>query len=162
VCQALTWCPWQPKLLASGDSSSAGTGTVRLWNVNSSYSHSNAAEPGKIEVDAQITSLQFSPHCKELLSTHGPGPSATDADSQISRPRKTMANSVVVHSYPSLRHVTTVSAAEKGVGDSALSPNGMKIVLAVPDESTLKVWDVWGKRKEIRRQPSFLERNSIR
>jgi cell division cycle protein 20 (cofactor of APC complex) len=73
-----------------------------------------------------------------------------------------MASSVVVHSYPSLRSVPTHPVAEKSVGGSVLSANGMKIVLAIPEENKLKVWDVWGKRKEVKRQPSFLNAATIR
>lgn len=160
--QALAWSPWQPKLLASGDSSARGTGTIQLWDIsNSSYSGSTA--PGKLELSAQVTSLHFSPHCKELLSTHGPGPTRDDGDLQ-SWPRAiNMANSVTVHSYPSLRHVVTLPVTSTGgVGGSVLTANGMKVVLAVPGENKLKLWDVWGKKKEVRRQPSFLDRSSIR
>lgn len=64
-------------------------------------------------------------------------------------------NSVVVHSYPSLKHVMTLAGATSNIAGSLLSPNGQKLVLAVPGESKLKIWDVWG-RPVIRRQASAL------
>ena len=169
--QALTWSPWLPKLLATGDSGPTGRGTIQLWNVNASSAYSNAADPGKIELAAQITSLHFSPHCKEILSTHGPGPApTTDSPAQDTQSRPLInnsnipntdvlappMNSIVVHSYPSLRHVTEVSAAPSAISDSVLSTNGMKVIFAVPGEAKLKVWDVWGKRKEVRKHSTFL------
>ena len=149
----MTWSPWEPKLLASADSSSEGKGTIRLWNVHATNPCSNAAEPGKIELDSQVTSVHFSPECKEILSTHGPGPAPVEGAEppRVSWPRKTTINSIAVHAYPSLRHITTAEVAEKGVGDSVLSPSGLKVMFSAPKENTLRMWTVWGKRKEIRR-----------
>jgi cell division cycle protein 20 (cofactor of APC complex) len=165
--QALAWCPWQSKLFASGDSSVSGHGTIQLWNVSTSSQYSNAAVPGKIELDAQVKSLHFSPHCKEIMSTHGSGqePGITSGDAPVrswSRNNTTVACSVAVHSFPSLRNVTTIVVASKGLADSVLSHNGMKTVIAIPEENKLRVWDVWGKRKEVRRSPSFLDASGIR
>ncbi|KAG5641711.1 hypothetical protein DXG03_004398 [Asterophora parasitica] len=178
---ALAFCPWQPKLLASGDVE----GTIHLWNVNASLSHSNAATPGKLELGAPITSLHFSPQCKELLSTHGskpPSPPATEPPPPTTPtiavpgastrrrsntnnsipslpppvwPKVSMENSIAVHSYPSLRHVTTYPLLNKPISSSVLNAGGTKIVLAVPDEGKISVCDVWAKRKELKRQPSF-------
>ena len=66
-----------------------------------------------------------------------------------------MTNSVAVHSYPSLRHVTALSVGDKPIGCSVLSASGTRLVLAVPDEGKINVCDVWTKRKEVKRQPSF-------
>ncbi|KAI0946306.1 hypothetical protein AcV7_010318 [Taiwanofungus camphoratus] len=167
---ALAWCPWQPKLLASGDSAPDGSGTIRTWNINQT-SHSKSAHPDRLELDAEITSLHFSPSCKELLSTHGPGKSRPPPERghlDINIPYSNdplpspIANSVVVHSYPSLRRAVTVSAASKNIAGSVLSPNGQRIVLAVPEEMKLKVWDIWGKAKELRRSSSMLDGKGIR
>lgn len=38
-----------------------------------------------------------------------------------------------------------------------MSTNGQRIVLAVPQEGKLKVWDVWGKVKEMKRHRSVLD-----
>jgi cell division cycle protein 20 (cofactor of APC complex) len=92
------------------------------------------------------------------LSTHGPGAAiAAGTDSQTWPIRNSTVNSLALHSFPSLRNVMTESAASKGLGDSVLSPTGTKVVFSVPEENSLKVWDVWGKRKEVKRQPSFLD-----
>ncbi|KZT03288.1 WD40 repeat-like protein [Laetiporus sulphureus 93-53] len=161
---ALAWCPWQSKLLASGDSAPDATGTICVWNINNTSS-SQPNYPMKLELDAQVTSLHFSAHCKELLSTHGPGkstpapPPSVQLDSH-SFPNETMpsriANSVVVHAIPSLRQVVKLEAAKVNIAGSVMSPNGQRIVLAIPEESKLKVWDVWGKVKELKRTSSSL------
>ncbi|KAH9921145.1 WD40-repeat-containing domain protein [Fomitopsis serialis] len=156
VITALAWCPWQPKTLATGDSALDGTGTVRIWNVNGSVSSNH---PDRLELDAQITSLHFSPHCKELLSTHGPG--KTVPGHSLSTPidpntcpdehvPSRIANSVLVHAFPSFRRVATMVGAKANVAGSILSPNGQRIVLAVPEESKLKVWDVMMSACSIR------------
>ncbi|RPD77249.1 WD40 repeat-like protein [Lentinus tigrinus ALCF2SS1-7] len=159
---ALAWCPWFGKYLVSGDSAPDGSGTIRVWDMSNDGDSStrNPERPTKLELDAQVTSLHFSPHINELLSTHGPGkltevPSLHHAEPLQSR----IANSIVVHQFPLMRHVTTVSAAKKNIAGSVLSPNGQRIVLAVPEESQLKVWDVWGKFKEPK-QRSLLETSS--
>ncbi|OCH92520.1 WD40 repeat-like protein [Obba rivulosa] len=170
---ALAWCPWQSKILASGDSASDGSGTIRIWNISPSTAFSSN-HPDKLELDAQITSLHWSTHCKEILSTHGPGkstpvPTTPSIDinneyfsfSNDPRPSR-IANSVLIHSYPSLRNVATVAAASKNVAGSMLSPNGQRVLLAVPEEAKLKIWDVWGRCKELRRSNSVLSGSGIR
>ncbi|KAF8889123.1 WD40-repeat-containing domain protein [Infundibulicybe gibba] len=80
---AVAWCPWQAKMLATGDAK----GTVHLWNVNTSSPHSNALVPGKLELGSPITGLHFSPHCKEFLTTHGTDPNAMESTGPQSWPR---------------------------------------------------------------------------
>ncbi|KAH9851296.1 WD40 repeat-like protein [Lenzites betulinus] len=174
---ALAWCPWQSKYLVTGDSTADSTGSIRVWDVNAV--DDNASEwPTKIELDAQVTSLHFSPHIRELLSTHGPGkvvPAPTTpstpitpiddpftnvplhADPIASR----ISNSVVVHQFPTMRPVTNMMVAKKNVAGSVLSPNGHRIVFSVPEELQLKVWEVWGKFKAPK-PPSLYEACAIR
>ncbi|KAI0742931.1 WD40-repeat-containing domain protein [Daedaleopsis nitida] len=161
---ALAWCPWFGKYLVSGDSAPDCTGTIRIWDM--SFDGDSSAKyperPTKLELDAQVTSLHFSPQINELLSTHGAGritevPSLFNAEPLHAR----MRNSIAVHQFPSMRHVTTAPVAQKGVAGSVLSPNGQRIVLAVPEEAQLKVWDVWGKFREAK-QKSLLETCIIR
>ncbi|THH28763.1 hypothetical protein EUX98_g5428 [Antrodiella citrinella] len=168
---ALAWSPWHGKVLATGDSAPDHTGTVRIWNVNGSCSTGDLSN--FLEFDAEVTSLHFSPHCKELLSTHGPGKSTFTPERQVydetlddtvtvassTIPSK-VANSVLVHAYPSLRHVTTQKVSEKSLAGSLLSPSGQRLLLAIPEESKLKIWDVWGK-PNLKRQGSKLSEGSI-
>ncbi|KAF8192806.1 WD40-repeat-containing domain protein [Mycena galopus ATCC 62051] len=161
---ALGWCSWQPKLLATGD---AG-GTVKFWTVEPANPHSNATAPGKLELGSKIVNLNFSANYKELLTIVGsipasPEVTASDRDSIRPWPRSILSNALTVHSFPSLRPIASLSVSDQDVCGSVLNTGAPvhKIVVAVPGESKLKVYDVWGKRKELRRQSSSLG-NSIR
>ncbi|KAJ7146202.1 WD40-repeat-containing domain protein [Mycena epipterygia] len=156
---ALAWCPWQAKLLATG----CVSGTVKLWTVEASNPHSNATTPGKLEMGCKIVNLHFSPNYKELLTTLGPLPATPEGTDARDWPRGILSNAVAVHSFPSLRHIATLPVSDQAVCGSVLNTGAAvhKIVVAVPGETKLKVFDVWGKRKEIRRQSSFLG-NTIR
>lgn len=147
--KVVTWCPWQPRLLATGDVK----GVMQLWNINAMTVHSNAATPGKIELGSPITGLHFSPHCQEILTTHGPAPTEAQPPEW---PKVNVANSIAVHSSPSLRHVTTLNMEDKPIGDSVLNANGTKIIFAIPEEGKLNICDAWSKKKELKRQPSFM------
>lgn len=156
--QAINFSPWRADLLATGDS----TGVIRLWNVNPNSTLTNATAPGRIETTGAITGLHWSPQCKELLSTHGAlVPTSTDPFI----PRKPrVADSIAVYSYPSLRHVTTLSLnnlPDSPIGDSILNANGTKLIFARPSDGKLHMSDIWTKRKEIKRQQSFMQ-NIIR
>ncbi|KAI0772336.1 WD40-repeat-containing domain protein [Trametes elegans] len=188
---ALAWCDWQKRHLVTGDSLPDGKGTIRVWDVVGD--NSTSEWPTKIDFDAEVTSLQFSPHIREMLSTHGPGPQPAPPPPPIAIPAAAanaiqpspptpiltledpfasgpppptpfpseIANSVVVHQFPTMRRVTSVSVATSNIADSYLSPNGHRIVFAVPAESQLKVWEVWGKFKAPK-APSLYEACAIR
>ncbi|KAJ7042963.1 WD40 repeat-like protein [Mycena alexandri] len=153
---ALAWCPWQPKLLATGDIG----GTVKFFTVEPANAHSNATAAGKLELGSKIANLHFSPNYKELLSTLGPLPASPEVADMRSWPRtgSISGNSITVHSFPSLRPIASLSVSDQEVCGSVLNTGSAvhKIVVAVPGETKLKVYDVWGKRKEIRRQSSSL------
>ncbi|KAJ6625949.1 WD40 repeat-like protein [Mycena sp. CBHHK59/15] len=156
---ALSWCPWQSKVLATGDV----TGLVKIWSIEASHSGSNATTPGKLELGSKIVNLYFSPNYKELLSVLGPSSAPPDPEATGSQtwPRSILSNSVAVHSYPSLRQITNLPVSDQAIGGSVLNAGATKIVVAVPGEAKLKVFDAWGKRKEVKRQTSFLG-NAIR
>jgi cell division cycle protein 20 (cofactor of APC complex) len=113
--------------------------------------------PGMLDLGAAITSLHFSPHTKEFVSTHGASVADTPTSEGLSRPRFSMANSVTVHAFPSLRHVNTVSVMDKPYRDCVLNPQGTKLILEIPEENKLGICDVWSKRKELKRHSSFLD-----
>ncbi|KAJ7827879.1 hypothetical protein B0H14DRAFT_3873485 [Mycena olivaceomarginata] len=159
---ALAWCPWQPKLLASGD---AG-GTVRFWSVEPANTSSNATA-GRLELGSRVVGLHWAPGYKELLTTLGPA--APDSDGAPWRPRGVLSNALAVHAFPSLRPIASLSllssANAAAVCGSVLMLNptpasgvnahsshsansSHKVVVAVPGEGKLKVYEVWGRRRE--------------
>ncbi|KAF7297354.1 WD-REPEATS-REGION domain-containing protein [Mycena indigotica] len=160
---ALAWCPWQPRLLATGDTQ----GSVRLWNVDA-ISGSNATTPSQFQTGSELVGLHFSANFKELLTTVGPAvPPQTINHSNILWPLgPTLAstNAVAVYSLPAFRPITRESvllASETSfVAGSVLSPMNtnapQKLVVALPEEGKLKVYDIWGRRKEVKRQASWL------
>lgn len=72
-----------------------------------------------------MTSLVWSPHSKEILSTHG------YPDHNLS-----------VWSYPGLAKIYDVPAHDMRVLASALSPDGTTVATGAPDEN-LKFWKIW-------------------
>ncbi|KAJ7852973.1 WD40-repeat-containing domain protein, partial [Mycena leptocephala] len=150
---ALAWCPWQSKLLATGDLG----GTVKFWTVEAANPHSNATAPGKLELGSKIVNLNFSPNYKELLTTLGPYPlprSDRHPDLAAQHPQQLDYRPLVPIAAP----IGSLSVSDQDVCGSVLNTGSAvhKIVVAVPGETKLKVFDVWGKRKEIRRQSSSL------
>jgi len=116
--KAIAWCPWQPSLLASGGGTSDAT--VHIWNTTTGARLHSLATP------SQVTSIQWSPHRKEFLTTHG-----------------YPTNAVMIHSYPSLERVTEIrDAHDSRVLWSTLSPAGDVVCTGAGDEN-LKFWRVW-------------------
>ena len=121
-CKAIAWCPWQPSLLASGGGSNDAT--MHIWNTTT------GARLHSLRTPSQITSLLFSPHRKEILSTHG-----------------YPTNSLMLHAYPSMERVAEIrDAHDSRVLFSALAPAGDVVVTGAGDEN-LKFWRVWEVEK---------------
>ncbi|KAI9592020.1 WD40-repeat-containing domain protein [Syncephalis fuscata] len=115
--KALSWCPWQPNLLATGGGSNDRC--INIWNSN------NGALLSTLNTGSQVSGLFWSPHDKELLSTHG------HPDNQLT-----------IWNYPSMARVIDIPAHETRVLYSALSPDGQMLATAAADE-TLKIWRVF-------------------
>ncbi|RKP26180.1 WD40-repeat-containing domain protein [Syncephalis pseudoplumigaleata] len=115
--KALSWCPWQTNLLATG----GGTNdrNIHIWNSN------NGALLSTIPTGSQVSGVFWSHHGKELLSTHGhPG------------------NQLTIWTYPALTRVIDIPAHETRVLYSTLSPDGQMLATAAADE-TLKIWRIF-------------------
>ncbi|KAH8978938.1 WD40-repeat-containing domain protein [Lactarius hatsudake] len=126
--KALAWCPWQPSLLASGGGTNDAT--VHVWNSTT------GGRLHSLKMPAQVTSVQWSPHKKEFLTTHG-----------------YPSNAIMVHAYPSLDRVAEIrDAHDSRVLFSCVSPAGDMVCTGAGDEN-LKFWRIWEippvkKRKE--------------
>ncbi len=61
--KAISWCPWQRNILASG----GGTidRTLRIWNT------SNGSNLKCVDTGSQVCAIQWSDAHKELVSSHG-------------------------------------------------------------------------------------------
>lgn len=116
--KALAWCPWQNSLLATGGGTSDQT--IHFW------SSTTGARVSSLPTSSQVTSLVWSPHTKEILSTHG-----------------YPDNHWTLWSYPSLSKVHEVTGAhDKRILGSGVSPDGCTVVTGAADES-LKFWKIW-------------------
>ncbi|KAH8987583.1 WD40-repeat-containing domain protein [Lactarius akahatsu] len=126
--KALAWCPWQPSLLASGGGTNDAT--VHVWNSTT------GGRLHSLKMPAQVTSVQWSPHKKEFLTTHG-----------------YPSNAIMVHAYPSLDRAAEIrDAHDSRVLFSCVSPAGDMVCTGAGDEN-LKFWRIWEippvkKRKE--------------
>ncbi|KAG6827837.1 hypothetical protein H0H92_010297 [Tricholoma furcatifolium] len=167
--KALAWCPWKSDLLATG--SLYPEGMIRIW---SSTSPSALPTPTlTLSLDNPVMSLHWSPHCKELLSTHGfsfePLPpsrglaTVTMPTSPLKLVFTPLTNSITVHEYPSGKRLLNLTSAHFApVSHSCLSPNGEDLFTACPKEESIKRWHVWNKRQEPTKKASAFDKWTIR
>lgn len=146
--QALTWSPWQSGLIATGGG--FPDGAIQIFNINKL---SVACPPLVIKTCTNITSLHWSPHCKELLSTHGSSWSASQGfhsypPSTREAPTTPLTNSMTVHSYPSCEKIVSVIAHSAAIGHSCIGPDGCSIFTVSPTEETIKMFKVWSAPDE--------------
>ncbi|EEB05644.1 sleepy Slp1 [Schizosaccharomyces japonicus yFS275] len=126
--KALSWCPWQSNLLATG----GGTmdKKIHFWNSTT------GARVNTIDAGSQVTSLWWSMHTKEIISTHG-----------------FPDNNLSIWSYSSMGLVKQVDipAHDTRVLYSSMSPDGCVLATAASDEN-LKFWKVYDnelKKKSV-------------
>ena len=113
--KAIAWAPWDHHVLASGGGTSDAN--IHVWSVTT------GARLQTVKTPAQVTSLIWSPHKKEILSTHG-----------------YPTNSLMVHAYPSMSPVAEIrDAHDSRVLYSAIAPAGDVVVTGAGDEN-LKFW----------------------
>jgi cell division cycle 20, cofactor of APC complex len=135
--KALSWCPWQPNVLATGGGSYDRH--IHFWNTTT------GARVNSIDTGSQVTSLRWSPHYREIVSTSG-----------------FPDNSLSIWSYPTLVRNVEIPAHETRVLHSCLSPDGQMLATAgksfpsrcqihlltfftAADES-LKFWKIFEKK----------------
>ncbi|SPO02324.1 related to cell cycle protein p55cdc [Cephalotrichum gorgonifer] len=118
--KALAWCPWNMNLLATGGGSYDRH--IHFWNSTS------GARVNSIDTGSQVTSLRWSPHYKEIVSSSG-----------------FPDNSLSIWSYPTLVRNVEIPAHESRVLHSCLSPDGQMLATAAADES-LKFWKIFEKK----------------
>ncbi|KAF2720508.1 WD40 repeat-like protein [Polychaeton citri CBS 116435] len=118
--KALSWCPWQSNLLATGGGSNDRH--IHFWNSTT------GARVNSIDTGSQVTSLRWSLNYKELVSSSG-----------------FPDNSLSIWAYPSLVKHAEIPAHESRILASALSPDGQMLATAAADES-LKFWKLFEKK----------------
>lgn len=121
--KALSWCPWQLNLLATGGGSYDRH--IHFWNTTT------GARVNSIDTGSQVTSMKFSNHYRELVSCSG-----------------FPDNSLSIWSYPTLVRNVEIPAHETRVLHSCLSPDGQMLATAAADES-LKFWKVFERKAGV-------------
>lgn len=115
--KALSWCPWKRNTLATGGGKDDKK--IQFWNsVTGTRTHT-------IQCDSPVTSLHWSKHFQQIVSTHG--------DPQ---------NNIAVWDYPSLDRVQDIPAHDNRILHSHLSPDGQVLATTSPDEN-LKFWRIF-------------------
>lgn len=103
--KAISWCPWQLNLLATGGGSYDRH--IHFWNTPT------GARTNSIDTGSQVTSLRWSTHYREIVSSSG-----------------FPDNSLSIWSYPSLVKNIEIPAHETRVLHSSLSPDGQMLATA--------------------------------
>jgi len=119
--KGIAWCPWQQNLLASG----GGTAdrTIRFWDT------STGACLNSVDTKSQVCSIIWSPHYRELVSSHG-----------------FSQNQLILWKYNSMVKVCELTGHTSRVLHMALSPDGETVVSASGDE-TLRFWKLFERRR---------------
>lgn len=103
--KAVSWCPWQANLLATGGGSYDRH--IHFWNTTT------GARTNSIDTGSQVTSLRWSNHYREIVSSSG-----------------FPDNSLSIWSYPTLVRNVEIPAHETRVLHSCLSPDGQMLATA--------------------------------
>jgi len=119
--KAVSWCPWQPSLLASGGGTSDRH--IRFWNVNSGVCVQS------VDTNSQVCGLEWSTEHKEIISGHG-----------------FSHNQLTIWKYPSMKRVAELTGHESRILCLAKSPDGTSIASAAADE-TVRIWKCFPAEK---------------
>lgn len=133
--KAVAWCPWQMNLLATG----GGTYDkyIHFWNTTT------GARVNSIDTGSQVTSIKWSQHYKELVSTHGfPN------------------NNLSIWSYPSCTKIVDVVAHDSRVLHATLSPDGQTLATCASDEN-LKFWKIFESSKKSSGKEGVIQSKEI-
>lgn len=125
--KAVSWCPWQNNVLATGGG--AADGKIRIWNIY------NGSVLQTQDVKSQISCLLWSKEHKELISSHG-----------------FPLNQLTIWRYPEMVKVCDLTGHANRVLMMAMSPDNDMVVSAGADE-TLRLWKCFGlndKQKKAR------------
>lgn len=119
--KAVSWCPWQNNLLATGGGTADAH--IKIWNIyNGSVVQDQNAK-------SQISCLLWSKQYKELISSHG-----------------FQQNQLSIWKYPEMSKVTDLTGHTGRVLMMAMSPDE-EIVASISADETLRLWKCFDKDK---------------
>ncbi|OUM68237.1 hypothetical protein PIROE2DRAFT_39335, partial [Piromyces sp. E2] len=132
--KAIAWCPWQQNLLATGGGISDKT--LRLWNITTQVNLKS------VKTESQITSIIWSNHYTELLTTHG-----------------FSTNDINVWKFPTMDRISNIKAHDSRILYSALSPDGQTVATVASDEN-LKFWSIFKQQSKRAYNTAFTPESS--
>jgi len=132
--KAIAWCPWQLNLLATGGGISDKS--LRLWNVTTQVNLKT------VKTESQITSIIWSNHYTELLTTHGYS-----------------TNDINVWKFPTMDCISNIKAHDSRILYSALSPDGQTVATVASDEN-LKFWTIFKQQSKRTYNTAFTPETS--
>jgi len=125
--KAVSWCPWQNNILATGGGTADGK--IKIWNIH------NGSVIQTQDAKSQISCILWSKEHKELISSHG-----------------FSLNQLTVWRYPEMVKVCDLTGHADRVLSMAMSPDNDMVLSAGADE-TLRLWKCFGlteKQKKAR------------
>lgn len=126
--KALSWCPYQSSILATGGGTSDKT--INFWNT------STGARVNTIETGSQISSLNWGYALgigMEIVATHG-----------------YPTNSISLFNYPTLQKTGEINGAhDSRILSGCLSPDSLTLATVAGDEN-LKFWSLFDLYKQNR------------
>lgn len=133
--KAVSWCPWQPGVLATA----GGTvdRTIRMWNTAS------LSQLQCIDTGSQVSSIVWNTEYKELVTGHG-----------------FSQNQLTVWKYPSLTKVADLTGHTSRVLLLAVSPDGSTVASVAADE-TIRLWKVWPPNIERKKSTSSVREHPV-
>lgn len=132
--KAVSWCPWQSNLLATG----GGTAdkTIKIWNMYNGNLLQNT------EATSQISSILWSKYYRELISSHG-----------------WPDNQLTIWKYPEMNKVCDLTGHANRVLAMALSPDE-EMVVSVGADETLRFWKCFQLDEKLKKTKELLTSDS--
>jgi cell division cycle protein 20 (cofactor of APC complex) len=133
--KALAWCPLRESVLATGGG--VDDKAIKLWNTQ------NGSILDSVDTGAQVTSLLWSKHYPELLSSHG-----------------YTGNQLILWKYPKMTKMRTWHKHEGRILHMAMSPDGRTVATAGADEM-LNFWQMFGASETTSKKVPMLRPDFI-
>ncbi|KAL8618877.1 hypothetical protein ACOMHN_000884 [Nucella lapillus] len=119
--KAVSWCPWQSRLLATGGGTSDRH--IRFWNTNT------GACVKAVDAKSQVCSVLWSKEHRELVSGHGYS-----------------MNQLALWKYPAMSKVTDLIGHSGRILNLCMSPDGQTVASIAADE-TIRLWKCFAQDK---------------
>lgn len=111
--KALSWCPWQSSLLATGGG--LFDKQINLWNIY------NSKTIKTLQVQSQVTNIVWSKQCKEILYSD--------------------FSDLVICKFPNMQKIAEIKEHNDRVISVALSKD--EIVASLSADETIRLWNVF-------------------